>query len=61
LLILCKAAGLGWPTVKAVFPARPNQKDTSNAFFEEAFANYGRLSASTAQRVVRFWQARRLQ
>src|ERR1700722_15191480 len=61
LLILCKAAGLGWPTVKAVFPARPNQKDTSNAFFGEAFANYGRLSASTAQRVVRFWQARRLQ
>ncbi len=25
---------------------------------DSAFANYGRLSASTAQRVVRFWQVR---
>jgi uncharacterized protein (DUF2336 family) len=61
LLILCKAAGLGWPTAKAMLLVRPNLKDTSNAFFDEAFTNYGRLSASTAQRVVRFWQARRLQ
>lgn len=61
VLILCKAAGLGWPTVKAIFLARPNQKTTSNEAFDEAFANYGRLSALTAQRVVRFWQARRLQ
>jgi len=60
LLILCKAAGLGWSTVKAIFLVRTNQKDTSNEFFDEALANYGRLSASTAQRVVRFWQARRL-
>ncbi len=61
VLILCKAAGLGWPTVKAIFLARPEQKATSNEAFDEAFANYGSLSASTAQRVVRFWQARRLQ
>jgi uncharacterized protein (DUF2336 family) len=61
LLVLCKAAGLGWPTVKAILLAGPNRKATSNEFFDEAFANYGRLSASTAQRVVRFWQARRLQ
>jgi len=61
VLILCKAAGLGWPTVKAIFLARPERKATSNEAFDEAFANYGGLSASTAQRVVRFWQARRLQ
>jgi uncharacterized protein (DUF2336 family) len=61
VLILCKAAGFGWPTVKAIFLVRPDQKSTSNESFDEAFANYGHLSASTAQRVVRFWQARRLQ
>ena len=58
VLILCKAAGLGWPTVKAIFLVRPNGKGTSTQGLDEAFANYGRLSASTAQRVVRFWQVR---
>ena len=58
VLILCKAAGLGWPTVKAIFLVRPDGKGTSSQGLDEAFANYGRLSASTAQRVVRFWQVR---
>ncbi len=59
VLILGKAAGLAWPTVKAIFLVRPNGKGTSTQGLDEAFANYGRLSASTAQRVVRFWQVRR--
>jgi uncharacterized protein (DUF2336 family) len=58
VLILGKAAGLGWPTVKAIFLARPDHKGASDEAFDEAFANYSRLSASTAQRVVRFWHAR---
>jgi uncharacterized protein (DUF2336 family) len=58
VLILCKAAGLGWPTVKAIFLVRPDGKGTSSQGLDEAFANYSRLSASTAQRVVRFWQVR---
>jgi len=58
VLILCKAAGLGWPTVKAVILVRPDGKGTSSQGLEAAFVNYGRLSASTAQRVVRFWQVR---
>jgi uncharacterized protein (DUF2336 family) len=57
-LILCKAAGLSWSTVKAVLMVRPDGKGTSSQGLESAFANYGRLSASTAQRVVRFWQVR---
>ena len=61
VLILCRAAELGWPTVKAILLVRPDQKATSNEAFDEAFANYNNLLASTAQRVVRFWQARRLQ
>jgi uncharacterized protein (DUF2336 family) len=58
VLILCKAAGLAWPTVKAIFLVRPDGKGTSTQGLDEAFGNYGRLSASTAQRVVRFWQVR---
>lgn len=56
VLILCKAAGLAWPTVKAIFMVRPGGKGTSSQGLDEAFANYTRLSASTAQRVARFWQ-----
>ncbi len=36
--------------------ARPDAARTSTQGLDTAFANYGRLSASTAQRVVRFWQ-----
>jgi uncharacterized protein (DUF2336 family) len=57
VLILCKAAALSWPAVRAVILARPEGSGgTSAQGLEEAFANYERLSASTAQRVVRFWQ-----
>jgi uncharacterized protein (DUF2336 family) len=58
VLILCKAAGLSWPAVKAIIMARPDGAGTSPQGLDAAFGNYGRLSASTAQRVVRFWQAR---
>jgi len=59
VLILCKAANLSWPTVKAVILARPDAGGTSSQGLDAAFGNYGRLSVSTAQRVVRFWQVRR--
>lgn len=58
VLILCKAAGLGWATVKALILARPDSGGLSGQGLDVAFANYGRLSASTAQRVVHFWQVR---
>jgi uncharacterized protein (DUF2336 family) len=58
VLILCKAAGLSWPTVKALIMARPDQSGTSTLRLEAAFASYGRLSVSAAQLVVRFWQVR---
>ena len=61
VLILCKAAGMGWPTVKSVITVRPDGHAASNHGVDSAFANYGRLSASTAQRVVRFWQVRQSQ
>jgi uncharacterized protein (DUF2336 family) len=58
VLILCKAAGLSWPTVKAVIMVRPDGAAMSAQGLDAAFANYERLSPSTAQRVVRFWQLR---
>ncbi len=41
--------------------ARPDAARTSTQGLDTAFANYERLSASTAQRVVRFWQVRQNQ
>jgi len=56
ILILCKAAGYSWDTVKSIILSRPSPKGTSAQSLEDACVNYERLSASTAQRVVRFWQ-----
>jgi uncharacterized protein (DUF2336 family) len=58
VLILCKAVCLGWATVRAIIMVRPDGQGTSSQGLDSAFANYERLSASTAQRVVRFWQVR---
>jgi len=56
VLILCKAAKFSWPTVRAIILVRPSGKGTSTQALDTAYANFERLSASTAQRVVRFWQ-----
>ena len=56
VLILCKAAGFAWETVRAVILARPGPQGKSGQTLEAAYFNFEKLSASTAQRVVRFWQ-----
>ncbi len=58
VLILCKAANFSWPTVRAIMNGRPRKHGTSTQGLEDAFGNFERLSPSTAQRVVRFWQVR---
>ena len=57
ILILCKAAGWGWPTARAVILSRSHMK-SSGTGLDNAFSNFERLSPTTAQRVMRFWQAR---
>jgi uncharacterized protein (DUF2336 family) len=57
-LMVCKAAGYGWMTARAIMLARPDAKNTSTSAIDTAFANFEKLSPSTAQRVVRFWQVR---
>jgi uncharacterized protein (DUF2336 family) len=56
ILILCKASGFSWPTVRAIILVRPGGKRTSTQALDTAYANFERLSAPTAQRVMRFWQ-----
>jgi uncharacterized protein (DUF2336 family) len=57
VLILARAAGFGWPTVRAVINSRPGPKPTREVF-DAALENFERLTPATAQRVVRFWQVR---
>jgi len=57
VLILARAAGFGWPTVRDIIGARPGAR-ASRDVLDAAFENFERLTAATAQRVVRFWQVR---
>jgi len=57
VLILARAVGFAWPTVKAILNARPGSKPSPQAL-DAALENFDRLTATTAQRVVRFWQVR---
>ena len=56
VLILCKSVGWGWPTAKAIMAAMPDGQAMSSRDLDAAFDNFERLSPTTAQRVMRFWQ-----
>jgi uncharacterized protein (DUF2336 family) len=56
VLILCKACGFEWKTARALILLRPVASGKSGSALDHAAGNFERLSASTAQRVVRFWQ-----
>jgi uncharacterized protein (DUF2336 family) len=57
VLILARATGFGWQTVREIIGARPGAK-SSGDMLDAAYENFERLTAATAQRVVRFWQVR---
>ena len=57
VLILARAAGFAWRTVREVMNARPGSKPAKDTI-DAARENFERLTAVTAQRVVRFWQVR---
>jgi uncharacterized protein (DUF2336 family) len=56
ILIPCKSAGLSWPVVETILSKRPLQQPISEQTLKLALRDYGRLSAETAQRTLRFWQ-----
>jgi uncharacterized protein (DUF2336 family) len=58
LLVPCKAAGLEWPTVNAILVSRFGHRTMSDADLSQARDDYFRLSRSSAQRILRFWQIR---
>src|SRR5262249_51733672 len=58
VLILCKSAGWDWSIAKAIIMVRPGGARTSSQNLDAIHADFDRLSPTTAQRVMRFWQAR---
>ena len=59
ILIAGKSLGLEWATVRALIMLRLGPgRAVSATDIEEARINFERLAASTAQRVVNFWQTR---
>lgn len=59
VMILCKAAGLGWPEVKPVLEVTNTGKRKRTIDYKKALDIYLRLSSQTAQRVVRFLKLRK--
>jgi uncharacterized protein (DUF2336 family) len=58
LLVPCKAAELEWPTVNAILVSRRPHRAISESDLAQARDDYYRLSRSSAQRILRFWQIR---
>ena len=57
-LIPCRAVDFEWSTVRAVLTARSPGRSMSEPDLARAKADYHKLSKATAERVLRFWQAR---
>lgn len=58
LLVPCKAAGFGWPTVRVLLELRGMRQGLAEHDLDLASKEFGKLSVSTAARVLRFWQVR---
>jgi uncharacterized protein (DUF2336 family) len=56
VLIPCKAAGLNWTTVETILRNRSLKQSISEPTVKLARKDFGKLSAGTAQRTLRFWQ-----
>lgn len=56
IMLLCKGIGLDWPTTRAVLSLSPAHSRASAA--SESHSRFERLTVSTAQQVLRFWQVR---
>jgi uncharacterized protein (DUF2336 family) len=55
ILVPCKSAGLHWVTVEKILCDRPAKHRIDKATLQQAQKDYGKLSAETAQRTLRFW------
>jgi uncharacterized protein (DUF2336 family) len=55
VLIPCKAVGLSWQAVEPILRNRPLKQPIAEQTLQLACKDYGKLTAETAQRTVRFW------
>lgn len=58
ILVLSRAIGLGWPTLKSILKVRTASGQIGFSELEAARSSYDKLTANTARRVLRFWQVR---
>ena len=58
VMILCRAVGADWAVARAVLLSRQSPAGTPALELGEICEEYDKLSASSAQRLLRFWQAR---
>jgi uncharacterized protein (DUF2336 family) len=58
ILIICKAIGLSWPTVKLVLKLRAGDCGIGSHEFEQCLATFTRLRPATAHQVVDFQRKR---
>lgn len=58
VLIMCKAKGFDWSTARAIILVRQASTQASARALQTAMDNFDRLAPTTAERVLRFWQAR---
>jgi uncharacterized protein (DUF2336 family) len=56
ILIPCKSGGLSAAAVEAILCNRPIQRRIPEETLKLALKDYGKLTAETAERTVRFWQ-----
>ena len=56
VLIPCKSAGLGPVAVELILRNRPVKHRIAEETLKIALRDYGKLSAETAERTLRFWQ-----
>ena len=58
IMVLCKVTALHWGVTRAVLLIRPRQNGEPPLDEDTLYDDYESLSASSAQRMLRFWQSR---
>lgn len=58
LLIICKALGTTWRAISAIMKMQAGSRGISAEKLHRMHSDFVKLSISTAERVVRFWQVR---
>lgn len=61
LLVMARAIGLSWPTVKAILMLHKKRRAPSESKIAQLLASYERLKRQTAQEIMRFYRTREKQ